>query len=105
MIVHLDGRESESPLVKGLWRSRTEGGGSFISVAEHHWEMVFTTQYGKTTLSVRGPETIATPAPVPEDAEFFGIVFRLGTFMPKLPVSALVDDQIHLPEEAHQSVY
>lgn len=105
MIHYLDGRESDSPLVKGIWRSRTDEGGSFISVAEHHWEMVFTKQYGKTTLSVRGPETTATEAPIPENAEFFGIVFQLGTFMPKLPVSALVDEQLHLPEETHHSVY
>jgi AraC-like DNA-binding protein len=98
MIIDIEMRSSDSPLVHSIWRSRSEGGGSFISTAVSQWEMVVTKQEDHLTLSVRGPETQASPAPVPVDAEFFGIVFRHGVFMPQLPKSKLVDHEIHLNE-------
>ncbi len=100
-----DSRPSDSGLVETIWRTRSEGGGAMISLAESHWGLVITRQYGQTTLTVRGPETRATPAPVPENAEFFGIIFKLGTFMPHLPVSHLVDSELTLPEAASRSVW
>jgi AraC-like DNA-binding protein len=98
-------RQSDSPFVDRVWRTRSEGGGSFISVAATHWEMVVTRQYGRVTVTVRGPETKASPAPIPEDAEFLGIIFKLGTFMPCLPASELVDRGINLPGAASQSFW
>lgn len=97
-------RESDSPYVDAVWRTRSNGG-SFTSIAESHWGMVVTRQQGKITFTVRGPETKAMPAPVPENAEIFGIVFKLGTFMPHLPNNKLVDDALHLPEAASQSFW
>ena len=47
-------------------------------------------------MTVRGPETKATTAPVPADAEFFGIQFSLGTFMPGLPPGRLADSGLTL---------
>ncbi len=92
-----DGRLSDSRFVEMIWRTRSEGGGSFTSTAASHWEMVVTKQKDGTIVSLRGPETTASLAPIPEDAEFFGIVFKHGTFMPHLPVSHLVDGAVHLP--------
>ena len=100
-----DGRPSESPLVEAIWRTQSSGGGSFTSVAASNWEMVITRQFDKTRLTVRGPETKAKPAPIPEDAEFFGIIFKLGTFMPHLPVTDLVDEEIDLPIGAGRSFW
>jgi AraC-like DNA-binding protein len=88
---------SNSPFVERIWRTRSEPVNSFISVAESHWEMVVISQDGKTQLWVRGPETRATTSPIPRNAQFFGIVFRHGTFMPYLPVAQLVDGSIALP--------
>jgi AraC-like DNA-binding protein len=98
-------RLSNSPFVDTIWRTQSEGGGSFVSVAESRWGMVVTRQHGKTYLTVRGPETKAMPAPVPENAEFFGISFKLGTFMPHLPASNLVDDETNLPEATSKSFW
>jgi len=100
-----EGRPSDSPFVETVWRTRSEGGGSFTSLAATNWEMVVTKQKGKTFLTVRGPETKAMPAPVPEDAEFFGIVFKLGTFMPHLPARNLVNSQLDLPEGLSNSFW
>ena len=103
MIVDLDTRPSDLPFVHAIYRARSIGGGSFTSNATTQWEMVITKQVGKITLSLRGPETKASPAPIPEDAEFMGIIFRHGTFMPRLPGNKLVDEEIHLSETRKNS--
>jgi AraC-like DNA-binding protein len=98
MRFNFDFRASDSPLVEAIWHTQSDsGGGSFISVAVPNWEMVLTRQEGRVTVTVRGPETHASPAPIPQDADFVGITFKLGAFMPALPVSGLVDRAIHLP--------
>jgi AraC-like DNA-binding protein len=101
-----DERLSDSPFVERIWRTQSERSGSFISTAENHWEIVITTYQGKTTLTVRGPETKATPADCPADAEFFGIVFKYGVFMPHLPLTKLLDrNDSTLPEAGSQSFW
>ena len=98
-------KTSLSPFVETIWHTYSENGGSFISLAASQWEMVVTKQASKITLTVRGPETKARMAPIPEYAEFFGIIFKLGTFMPHLPAKILVDREINLPEGAHNSFW
>ena len=98
-------RSSRSPLIEQTWQTRSEPTPSFISVAVSHWEMVVTRQRGSARLTVRGPETKATTAPVPEDAEFFGIQFSLGTFMPGLPPGRLADSGLTLPPAASASFW
>ena len=41
---------------------------------------------------MRGPETQASISPVPNNAEFFGIILRVGTHIPIFPVRDLVND-------------
>jgi AraC-like DNA-binding protein len=105
MIFDFDTRPSDSSFVEAIWRTRTDDGGSFTSLAATNWEMVITKQYDKTTLTVRGPETVASPAPIPENAEFFGIIFKLGTFMPHMPAQTLVNNEVNLPEACRQSFW
>ena len=62
--------------------------------------MVVTQQCGAARLTVRGPETKATTVPV-LDAEFFGIQFSLGTFMPSPQPGHLVDRSLALPQVAN----
>ena len=76
-----------------VWRTRSERAGTFTSVAASNWEMVISTVDGRTMVTARGPETRASEADFPADVEFFGIVFKLGTFMPHLPVRTLRDRQ------------
>jgi hypothetical protein len=90
----------ESGFVEKAWTSHSEPEPAFISVATSHWQMVVTTQRDLTQLTVRGPETRATVTEIPPDAEFFGIVFSLGTFMPAMPPARLVDRAVTLPAAA-----
>jgi hypothetical protein len=100
----LQSRVSASRLVDATWWARSEPVSSFISVAAAHWEMVVTRQRGAVWLTVRGPETRATAMPIPQDAEFFGITFSVGTFMPKLPPGRLVDRAVTLVPASRDSV-
>src|SRR5689334_7860870 len=67
--------------------------------------MVVTRQYGKTMLTVRGPETKATPLRCSADGEWLGIRFKLGTVMPHLPASNLVDGAVNLPDAGRRSFW
>lgn len=100
-----DMRSSDIPFVDQIWHTQSQGGGSFISAAASRWEMVVTRQKGKTTFSIRGPETKASNAPIPEDAEFLGIVFKRGAFMPRLPKKILIDGGIHLPQAGNDTFW
>ena len=91
MIIIDEERASDSPFVERIWRAYSERAGSFLSIAASHWEMVVTRQNGKTLFTVRGPETKATPLDCSADGEWLGIRFKLGTVMPHLPASHLVD--------------
>jgi AraC-like DNA-binding protein len=67
--------------------------------------MVVTRQDRVAELTVLGPETRATTASIPPGAEFFGIQFSLGTFMPALAPGALVDSSVTLPWSDTSSVW
>jgi AraC-like DNA-binding protein len=92
-----DVRSSDSPFIEKIWRTKSVPVESFISVAVAQWEIVVSRQPGRTWLTIRGPETKASIAAIPQDADFVGIQFRLGTFMPKFPLDRLVDNSIDLP--------
>ena len=105
MILNFEERPSDSPYVEAVWRNHSESGGPFISMAVGHWVMVVTRLNGKTSLTVRGPETKATPAYCPPGAEHIGVHFKLGTFMPYLPAGDLRDGAITLPEATSNSFW
>jgi helix-turn-helix protein len=105
MLFTFEDRPSDSPFVERIWRAHSERPGSFLSVAMSHWEMVVTRQYGKTFLTVRGPETRATPLDCSADGEWLGIRFKLGTVMPHLPASHLVDGAVNLPDAGSRSFW
>lgn len=86
-----DTRRVNSSFVEMVWHARSERAGTFVSAAVSNWEMVITTSGGETMITARGPETRASEADFPANAEFFGITFKLGTFMPHLPVKTLRD--------------
>jgi len=92
-------------MVEQTWQTRNEPEESFISVAVSHWVMVVTRQRGTARLTVRGPETKATTVAIPQEAEFFGIEFSLGSFMPGLPPGKLVDSSLALPSATKTSFW
>ena len=105
MIFSLEDTPSASPLVETIWRSQSQCALSFTSLATSHSEIVITKHAGRTSLTVRGPETRATLVEAPANAEFFGITLKLGAFMPSLLGTALVDRHATLPEASGQSFW
>src|ERR1044071_6225459 len=106
MIFTIEERLSDSPFVERIWRARGESTGSFRSIAMSGWEMVVSRYQDKTYMTVRGPETRATRLPVTiVGTEFFGIRFKVGTVMPDLPASSLVDEAINLPDASGKSFW
>ena len=75
------------------------------SIAAAHWDLVFWQYRGQVRVAVQGPESKASPAPVPADATFFGIIFSLGTSLSHLPVSRLVDGSAELPGATRRSFW
>ena len=94
-----------SPLVSTTWQTTSEPEDRFISVAVSNWEIVITRQPGGTWVTLRGPETRATTAPIPQDAEFFGVQFSHGTFLPMLDMRRLVDRSLMLPMASPRSFW
>jgi hypothetical protein len=99
-------RPSDSPFVEKIWRSHSEQAGTFHSIASCHWEMVVTRYEGRTSLTVRGPETKATTADCPAHGEWIAIRFKLGTFMPWLRPGDLRDrNDVTLPDANSHSFW
>ena len=90
-VLTFDDRPSDSVYVDRIWRSRSELGGPFTSIAQGHFEIAVTRHRGRTFVTLRGPETTATVAACPCEGEWLGIRFSLGTFMPRLTPGNLRD--------------
>lgn len=102
--LRFDDRASDSPFVERVWHCRSERADRFVSIAEARWEMVVTRLHGKTILTVRGPETNAATIDCPAEGDWVGIRFKLGTFMPHLPVKHLLDRKdVNLPQATRRS--
>jgi AraC-like DNA-binding protein len=97
MLIFDEDRPSDSPVVERIWRCHSEGTRPFLSIAQSRCELVFTRLHGRITLTVRGPETRATPlGDCPADGEWLGIRLRLGVFLPHLPAITLVNASVTL---------
>lgn len=105
MKLQIEERQSDSPLVERIWRSQTREPGELTSIATSHWELVVWQENGTSNIALRGPETRATSALIPADSESFGIIFKLGTVMPHLPASQLLNNQINLPLATDKSFW
>jgi AraC-like DNA-binding protein len=106
MIIIDEERASDSPFVERVWRSHSEGERAFLSIAVNHCEFVVSRLQGKVTMTLRGPETKATPiGNAPAEGEWVGILLKLGTFLPHLPTSRLVDGGVDLPTASSNSFW
>jgi len=91
-------RPSDSPYIETITWGRTAGRGSEIRPAESHWHMVFTRLNGKRYTFLVGPWTTSGAVAFTEGAEILWIKFKLGAFMPHLPVRDLLNMEQVLPE-------
>src|SRR5262245_66342504 len=101
MLVFED-RESDSPLIERVWRSRSDGAGTFLSIAEPHCELVVSRHQGQVRMTVRGPETRPTPCHCPADGEWVAIRLSMGTWLRPYPAPLVRDRRdAALPGDRH----
>jgi hypothetical protein len=105
MFPHFEERPSDSPFVERIWSTQSERAGSFTSISTVLWSMVISKCRGRIAISLHGPETGATCKDFPDEAEWFGIAFKLGTFVPDILPGSLIDGHIVLPDMSGRSFW
>jgi AraC-like DNA-binding protein len=84
-------------VVDRVWRTRSDADDTMTSAARTCCQLILTRMRGQLSVSLRGPETRATTAPVPPDAEFLGVRFTLGTVLRPHPAASIVDGHVPFP--------
>jgi AraC-like DNA-binding protein len=105
MTIVAEERPSDSPYVESITQGWTLGEGSSIRPAESNWHMVFVKENGRFHPLVVGALTMAGVVSWGEGGEILWIKFKLGTFMPHLPVKNYLDGETELPEAAGRSFW
>lgn len=98
-------RPSDSPYVELITHGHTLSDGSTIRPAECHWHLVLVRHEGRFRPLVVGPLPKSGVASWGADAEILWIKFRLGTFMPHLPVREYLNVETPLPGAASHSFW
>ena len=98
-------RLSASPYVESITHGWTAGSGSTIRPAESHWHLVLVRYQDKEQLIVTGPLTTSGVVPFTEGAEILWVKFKLGAFMPHLPLQDILNTETALPEAAGNSFW
>ena len=80
------------PLAR-VWTAKCGTPADFSSIASVNPGIGFVRVGGVTTVHLRGPETKATTLSCPRDAEYFGVDFRLGAYLPMFPPARLANLQ------------
>jgi Helix-turn-helix domain len=98
-------RLSDSPYIETVAHGWTMSEGSTIRPAESNWHMVFVRTQGRTHSLVVGPLPTSGKVSWGEGAEILWIKFKLGVFMPHLPVQDFLDVERPLQEVASKSFW
>jgi AraC-like DNA-binding protein len=98
--IYFEDRDSDHPFIEKVWRCHSERADNFLSVAANNFEMAITRLGGKTSITLRGPETTATTIDCPAEGEWIGIRFKVGTFMPRFLPGSLRDHKDVTPPPA-----
>jgi AraC-like DNA-binding protein len=80
------------PLVR-VWAAECDSPTDFSSIASVHPGIGFARVGGTTAVHLRGPATRASTLSCPRDAEYFGVDFRLGAYLPMFPPVRLANLQ------------
>ncbi len=98
-------RLSDSPYIEMVTRGWTASDGSTIRPAAIHWHMVIVKHNGTVQLLVVGPLKKSGVVSWAGEAEVLWIKFKLGTFMPHLPIRNFLDVETTLPGAASNSFW
>lgn len=100
-----DERDSDSPFIDTIMRGRTEGNGITIRPAESCWHMVVVKTGGTVLPLIVGPLTAAGSLVYIEGVELLWIKFKIGTYMPHMPIKDMLNRETTLPGAAGASFW
>ncbi|WP_422740351.1 AraC family transcriptional regulator [Micromonospora sp. WMMD729] len=89
--------DADAGIVDRVWRTSSDAEKTMTSVARTCCHLIVTRTPGQLLVTLRGPETRATTAPVPPDAEFLGIRLTLGAVLRPHPATSIVDSDVSFP--------
>ena len=98
-------RLSDSPYVELITHGRTVGNSFTIRPSEINWHMVFVKHNGGLQPLLVGPLTSSGEVSFVEGVELLWVKFKLGTFMPHLPVRNFLDVETLMPEASSKSFW
>lgn len=100
MTILAETRPSDSAYIEAIMRGRTIGAGTSLRPAECHWHLVFIRHAGWQRAVLVGPWTSAGEINYGAGAEILWIKFKLGAFLPGVPVRSYLDSEVLLPDGA-----
>jgi AraC-like DNA-binding protein len=98
-------RPSDSSWISTVWTCVSEDIATMTAVASETWGLVFWQEEGTPHAAVVGPESRTSVAPVPPEATFVGIQFKVGTSLRLAHTTSLVDGGIALPDVRSRSFW
>jgi len=98
-------RPSQSQYIETVWYTQSPFDTSYIAPAQGHLEMIITRRLKNSSLTLWGPSRNAMSVTCPKEAEFVGIRFSLGTYIPSLLTSELVNVHVNLPTATRGDIH
>lgn len=105
MSLQFTDRKSDSPYIEMVSHGYSTMDDSLTRPAESSWHLIIVRQNGSVTPLMVGPLTTSGVANFTAGAEFLWIKFRLGVFMPHLPLKDFLDLETPLPKAGSQSFW
>lgn len=105
MSIQYEERLSDSPYIETITCGQMVSGGSTIRPAESNWHMVFLKLNGSVQPLVVGALPTSGRISYGEGAELLWIKFKLGTWLPHLPVKDFLNGEKALPDASSRSFW
>ncbi len=105
MTIVFEDRASDSPYLEVVSRGHMATAGTTVRPAETHWHMVFVQEQGRMHPIMVGPLTKSDLLSYGGEAEVLWVKFKLGTYMPHMPLKGFRDMETTLPTATQRSFW
>ncbi len=100
-----EGRPSDSPYIHMIWRGHVEQDYQPVCPADPHWNLLFVQRGKNIKVTVEGATNQTIMKNNIEGSEFLVIKFKLGMYMPVIPVHNLLNSNTDLPDASSNSFW
>src|SRR5579871_5983693 len=98
-------RASDSPFIETVWHTQSDIDGCNIVVADGSWDIQIRREGKTASAQICGATSKASPVPYSQGSECLAIRFKLGTFMPHMPATTVLDITTVLPNATGHSFW